>query len=122
MAHAPPAADLHQALDVHRDLLAEIPFDPALLLDDAADLAHVVFGQVLDPDVRADLGRVQDVVRALPPDPVDVGQPYFDPLGSRKVNASNACHKFFESLSAISSQLETVSQPAAVSFSPAAAC
>src|SRR4051794_6609063 len=35
MAHAAEAANLHEALDVHRDLLAEIAFDTPLLLDDA---------------------------------------------------------------------------------------
>src|SRR5690348_15081927 len=38
MAHPAVAADLHQPLDVHRDFLAEITLDPALLLDDPADL------------------------------------------------------------------------------------
>src|SRR4051794_26057895 len=33
MAHPAVAADFHQALDVHRDLLAEIAFDATLLLN-----------------------------------------------------------------------------------------
>jgi len=33
------AADFHQPLDVHRDLLAEVSFDAALFLDHAADAA-----------------------------------------------------------------------------------
>src|SRR3954449_4268029 len=33
------AADLHQPLDVHRDLLAEIALDTTLVLDHLADLA-----------------------------------------------------------------------------------
>src|SRR5689334_6420322 len=48
VAQAAEAADFHQPLDVHRDLLAEIALDAALLLDDPADLAHIVFGQILD--------------------------------------------------------------------------
>jgi hypothetical protein len=43
---AAEAADFHQPLDVHRDLLAEIALDAALLLDHPADLAHIVFGQI----------------------------------------------------------------------------
>src|SRR5687768_16260435 len=42
VAQAAPAADFHQPLDVHRDFLAQVAFDAPLLLDDAADLAHVV--------------------------------------------------------------------------------
>src|SRR5262245_21523906 len=35
--HAAVAADLHQPLDVHGDLLAEIAFHPTLLFDHSAD-------------------------------------------------------------------------------------
>src|SRR6185369_536297 len=73
MAQAAVAADFHQPLDVQRDLLAEITLDAALLLDHPADLAHVVFRQILHPDVGADAGVGEDVVRPLAPDAVDVG-------------------------------------------------
>jgi hypothetical protein len=86
VAQAAVAADFHQPLDVHRDLLAEIALDAAHVLEHTADLADVVLRQVLDADVRADAGDAEDVVRTLPPDPVDVGEPDLDPLGPRKVN------------------------------------
>ena len=86
------AADLHQALDVERDLLAKIALHASLLLDDAADLAHVVFRQILHANVRADARLAEDVVRALPPDPVDVGEADFNPLRPWKVDACNTCH------------------------------
>src|SRR3954470_9171801 len=86
------AADFHQPLDVHRDFFTEIAFDAPLLLDDPADLSHVVFRQILDPDVRADGGGAEDVHRALPSDAVDVGESDLDALGSRKIDASNTCH------------------------------
>src|SRR4029077_20531472 len=54
---AAPAPDLHQPLDVHRDFLAQVPFDAALLLDDPADLPDVVLRQVLDADVAAHARR-----------------------------------------------------------------
>src|SRR5262245_47060522 len=92
MPHPPPAPDFHQALDVHRDLLAEITFHSSLFLDHPADLPDVFLGQILDTDVRTDAGLGQDVVRALPPDAVDVGQPDLDPLGAGKVNACYTSH------------------------------
>src|SRR6478735_8055235 len=64
VAHAAIAADFHQPLDVHRDLLAEIAFDAALLLDDAADLPYVVLGEVLHADIAADPGFLENQVRA----------------------------------------------------------
>src|SRR4029453_16136912 len=70
----------------------EVAFDAPLLLDNTADLPDVLFRQVLHADVGADTGRRQDVVRALPADPVDVGQADFDPLRSRKIHSSNASH------------------------------
>src|SRR5215510_5714659 len=82
------AADLHQPLDVHRDLLAEIAFHAALLFEHAADLADIVFGKILHPDVRAHARRTQNAVRALPPDTVDVGKADLDPLGPREIHAS----------------------------------
>src|ERR1051325_3309015 len=38
--HAAVAADLHQPLDVHRDVLPQVALDASLLLDDPADLPH----------------------------------------------------------------------------------
>jgi hypothetical protein len=60
------AADLHQPLDVDGDLLPEIAFDAALLLDDPADLPDVVLRQVLDPEVAADARLREDVARPRP--------------------------------------------------------
>src|SRR6476661_1261638 len=78
VAHAAIAADFHQPLDVHRDLLAEIAFDAALLLDDAADLPHVVLGEVLHADIAADPGFLENQVRAHAPDAEDVGETDFN--------------------------------------------
>ena len=68
MPQAAIAADFHQALDVERDLLAEVTLDATDFLDDAADVPDVVLGQVLDTNVTTDAGGRQNVVRALPPD------------------------------------------------------
>jgi hypothetical protein len=87
------AADFHQPLDVHRDLLAQIAFHAADLFDHAADLAHVVFGEVLDADVRADAGRTEDVARPLAADAVDIREPDLDTLGAREINACNTRHR-----------------------------
>src|SRR6516225_10278684 len=95
------AADFHQPLDVHGDLLAEIAFDAALLLDHLADAADVVLGQILDADVGAHPGRFEDRVRAETPDPIDVGETNLDALGPWKINACDTSHK----LSALSPSL-----------------
>src|SRR5688572_28792544 len=86
------AADFHQALDVHGDLLAKVSFDAPLLFDHPADLPDVVFRQILHADVRADPGLLEDGVRPDAPDAVDVGEPDFDALGAREVDACDTCH------------------------------
>src|SRR3954469_2932432 len=92
MPQAAIAADFHQPLDVHRDLLAEVAFDATHFLDHAADLADIVFRQVLDPDVRADAGGAENVVRSLAADSVNVGEADLDALRARQIDACNACH------------------------------
>src|SRR6187402_2201449 len=92
MAQAAIAADFHQALDVERDLLAEVALDAAHFLDDPADVPDVVLGQVLDTDVGTDAGGRQNVVRALPPDAVNIGQSDFDALGARQIYTCDTCH------------------------------
>src|SRR5262245_18701661 len=93
MTAAAVAADFHEPLDVHGDLLAEIALDPALLLDHPADLADVFFGQVLFADIRADAGVLQDAVRSHPADTVDIRETDLDALGARQIHASNTCHR-----------------------------
>src|SRR5689334_4001369 len=92
------AADLHQPLDVHRDLLAEVTLDATHFLDHPADLADVVFRQILDADIRAHAGRAEDVIRPLAADSVDVGETDLDALGARQIDACDTCHTVLASL------------------------
>src|SRR5262245_57234450 len=92
MTAAAIAADLHQPLDVHRDFLPQIAFDAALFLEYPADLAHIVFGKILDADIRAHSGFAQNHVRSMSADAVDIRQADFHPFGSRQIDASNTCH------------------------------
>src|SRR4030095_11177746 len=87
------AADFHQPLDVHRDLLAQIAFHAADLFDHTADLADVVFGEILDANVRTDAGRTEDVARPLSADAVDIREPDLDALGAREITACNTRHR-----------------------------
>src|SRR5207248_4773544 len=92
MTHAAVTADLHQPLDVHRDFFAQVPFDAPLLLDDAADLPDVVFGQILYADVGTDARVREDPVRPDAADSINIGKTDFDALGARKIDACNSCH------------------------------
>jgi len=90
--HAAVAADLHQALDVLADLLAEIALHPPLVLDDLADPLGLDLGEVADLGDVGHLGLGQDVARARTADAVDVGETDPDLLVLRQVDSCDACH------------------------------
>ena len=74
MAKAAVAADLHQALDVHGDLAAQIALHLQVMVDVIAQGADLVFGKVLDARIGVDAGRGDDLVRGRAADAVDIGQ------------------------------------------------
>src|SRR5204862_2959029 len=82
------AADFHQPLDVHRDLFPEVAFDAGLLFNHPADLPDIVLRQILEADVGTDAGVLEDPVRAMPPDAVDIREPDLDPTRAGKINTS----------------------------------
>ena len=92
VAAAAVGADLHEPLDVHRDLLAEVALDAALGVEDPGDAAHLLLGEVLDPHARLDAGLAEDLVRAGGTDPVDVGEGDLHPLLPREIDACDASH------------------------------
>ncbi len=51
MSQTAIATDVHQALDVHLDALAQVAFDLALRLQDGTNPAQLVFTQIPDASV-----------------------------------------------------------------------
>src|SRR5438445_5078286 len=92
VAHPAVGADLHQPLDVHGDLLAQVALHFAFLVDDLGDAAGFLLREVLDPDARIDARLAQDLVRSAHPDPVDVGQRDLHALRAGQVDACDTCH------------------------------
>src|SRR5215510_8006177 len=92
VAHPAIRADLHEALDVHGDVLAEIALDLALGVDDLGDAARLLVREVLHPHARVDPGLAEDAVAARDSDAVDVRERDLDPLLPREVDACDACH------------------------------
>jgi hypothetical protein len=84
------AGEVHQSLDVHRRLAAEVAFDLVAAIDRFADLQHFLVGKVLDPPFRSDAELVGDLLGLGAADSVDVGERDFDALVGRDVNAGDS--------------------------------
>src|SRR5262245_7367108 len=92
VAQALPAADLHLALDVLRDLAPQVALDLVGALDVVPDAGDLVVGQVADPRVGVDLEGLADLTRAGAADAEDVGERDLQPLLAGDVDAGDACH------------------------------
>jgi hypothetical protein len=94
VTHPPVGADFDQAPDVLSDLLAEITFDPTLVLDDLPDAASLIFGEVLDLDRFFDPRCFEDLPRPCPPDTIDGGQANPDLFARGEVDTCYSRHGF----------------------------
>ena len=91
MPNAAIRPEVHQALDVHRRLAAQIAFDRQVG-DGAADFCHFRLGEILDHGFRGDAGRLADLLRASTADAVDRPQRDYDVFVQRDVDACYTCH------------------------------
>src|SRR5258706_1347398 len=92
VAHAPVTTEVHEPLDVHRRLAAQVPLDGELgnLL---AQLVHLGVGKVLDLRGVLHPGRVADLARARTAHAEDRRQRDRRMLVIRNVDACNTCHE-----------------------------
>src|SRR6185369_2667459 len=92
MTQSTVAADVHQAFDVHLNLLAQISFDAALLIDDCANAVYFLFRQLANAFIDTDPGLSQDFIRAGAPDAVNVCETDLSSFVSREVHPCDTCH------------------------------
>jgi hypothetical protein len=92
MTQAPVSADVHQAFDVHLHALAEVAFDLALVINDGANTTELVFAQIPDARINADLRFSQDRGRTRPSNAENVCQSDLRPLIRRKIDTSDTSH------------------------------
>src|SRR5262249_43493633 len=92
VTEAAVATEIHQALDVHGRLAAQVAFDLVVRLDELADLARLVLGEVLGAKLERNLSRVDDVVRGLLADSVDVLEGDHHALLAGEIDAGDASH------------------------------
>lgn len=94
MPKPPIRPGVNEALDVHRDGLAQIAFNLMILIDDLADLHDLVFAKILDPDRAVDAGLLEDLTGRPPADPEHIGQTDIRPLFPGQIDSGYACHAF----------------------------
>ena len=92
MTQALVAADLHLALDVLRDLAAQVTFDLEVLLDVAAQPRDFFFGEVAHARVARHLRVVADLLRDRAADAVDVRERDLEPLLAGDVDTGDTSH------------------------------
>src|SRR5205814_673406 len=114
------AAEIHQPLDVHRDLPPEITLDGVFAVDRLADAQHLVIGHLVHAPLDRNADPSTDLESLGPPDAVDVGQPDRDPLLIRNVDASNPRHSRFSSKEQRCGLLRTFARAGNISIPPVA--
>lgn len=69
MTKPPIAADVHQPLEVHRHVAAEIALNDKIALNNAANFYDLVFPEIFAPHTRIYAGFRQDPLRRRRPNP-----------------------------------------------------
>ena len=92
MTQAAIAAEVHQALDVHRDFAAQIALDEIVAVDRLADLQNLGVGQLVDPALGGNADLLADLLGLVGADAVNVLQTDDDALAGRNVDARDTSH------------------------------
>src|SRR6266508_2365461 len=93
------APNLHQPLDVEVHLATEVTLNLVLAVDDLAQPAYLVLGQVADPGVRTNVGPLQDLPGRAGTDTINGRQSGLNPPIARNVYTSDSSHFSSASLS-----------------------
>src|SRR5687767_2279410 len=91
MPNTSVATEIHESLDVHCDLTAEVTLDRELR-DDVAQARDLGLGEILDLRGRLDAGRFAGHHRAVAADTEDVRQRNPNVLVGGNVDARYTCH------------------------------
>jgi len=89
MPQAAIGANVHQALDVHLDALAQIAFDLALRFKNSANAAQIIFAQIFDPGIQIYVRLDKDRRGTRSADSVNVSKADLCALIRRKIDTSD---------------------------------
>jgi hypothetical protein len=86
--------DIHQTLDIHRDLAAKVTLNANLFVNQITQSVGLVVRQIANTGVRADLRPLEQLLAGVKSDAIDVGQCYLNTLLARQVDTRNSGHVF----------------------------
>src|SRR5690606_25483612 len=86
------AAQIHQPLDVHCTIAAQVALSHTVAIDGLATTRSLVARQLVVPPVIRNADAGADFLRLGRRDPTDVGQRGGDALTGRDIDASDTCH------------------------------
>ena len=92
MTQAAIAAEVHQALDVHRDFATQVALDEIVAIDRLADLQDLSVGQLVDAALGGDADLLADLLGLGSANAVDVLQADDDALAGGNVDARDTSH------------------------------
>ncbi len=92
MSHSAITANVHQALDIHRDLCAEGTFDLDAPVNHLTQSRDFLIAKIANPGIRVDIRVVENLFGNGVTDSEDICQGRLYPFVSGQINASNTSH------------------------------
>jgi hypothetical protein len=92
MTQSTVATEVHQPLDIHRDLPTQIALDRVVPIDELADAQHVIVSQVMYTPLGRNADFAADLEGLGSADPMDVSEPDWNPLLIRDIDTRDARH------------------------------
>ncbi len=91
-AQATEAADVHEALDIGRDLATKVAFHLVVLFEFLTDLVHFVGGKIINVALPVHTGGAQDLQGRSTADAIDIGERNVHTFATRQINTCNSRH------------------------------
>jgi hypothetical protein len=92
MAQSAIATEVHQPLDIHRDLPTQVALDRVIPIDQLTDAQHVIVSQLMDTPLGRNANCAADLKGLGSADPMDVSESDRDPLLIGDVDTRDARH------------------------------
>jgi len=94
MAQPSIRANIHQALDIHRNLTPQTSLDVVIVFDHMPEFGHILVRESMHPRIRIDAGFLKYLRSGSMANPKNITQANFNPFAFRQINSSYSCQFF----------------------------